>query len=108
MVNLILPKIEIEALTQNYGRFAISPLEKGFGITLGNALRRVLLSSLNGAAITSIKVDGVHHDWLGSGHRVHGLHPHGAPVLRCALPGRRDGIRILSRRNRLHEPLVPL
>ena len=57
MVNLILPKIEIEALTQNYGRFAISPLEKGFGITLGNGLRRVLLSSLNGAAITSIVVN---------------------------------------------------
>lgn len=63
MVNLILPKIEIEALTQNYGRFAISPLEKGFGITVGNALRRVLLSALTGAAVTSIKVDGVHHEF---------------------------------------------
>lgn len=63
MVNLILPKIESEALTQNYGRFSIGPLEKGFGITVGNALRRVLLSSLTGAAVTSIKVDGVHHEF---------------------------------------------
>lgn len=63
MVNLILPKIEIISLTQNYGHFSISPLEKGFGITIGNALRRVLLSSLAGAAVTSIKVDGVHHEF---------------------------------------------
>ncbi len=63
MVNIILPKIEIESLSQNYGRFSISPLEKGFGITVGNALRRVLLSSLHGAAVTSIKVDGVHHEF---------------------------------------------
>jgi DNA-directed RNA polymerase subunit alpha len=63
LVNIILPKIEIESLTQNYGLFSISPLEKGFGITVGNALRRVLLSSLPGAAVTSIKVDGVHHEF---------------------------------------------
>lgn len=63
MINLILPKIESEALTQNYGRFSIGPLEKGFGITIGNALRRVLLSALTGAAVTSIKVDGVHHEF---------------------------------------------
>lgn len=63
MVNTILPKIEIQSLTQNYGLFSISPLEKGFGITVGNALRRVLLSSLPGAAVTSIKVDGVHHEF---------------------------------------------
>jgi DNA-directed RNA polymerase subunit alpha len=63
LINLILPKIESEALTQNYGRFSIGPLEKGFGITIGNALRRVLLSALTGAAVTSIKVDGVHHEF---------------------------------------------
>jgi DNA-directed RNA polymerase subunit alpha len=63
LVNTILPKIEIQSLTQNYGLFSISPLEKGFGITVGNALRRVLLSSLPGAAVTSIKVDGVHHEF---------------------------------------------
>src|SRR5712691_10899250 len=63
LVNMILPKIEIESLTQNYVLFSISPLEKGFGITVGNALRRVLLSSLPGAAVTSIKVDGVHHEF---------------------------------------------
>ena len=63
MVNIILPKIEIESLTQNYGLFSISPLEKGYGITVGNALRRVLLSSLPGAAVVAIKVDGVHHEF---------------------------------------------
>jgi len=63
LVNQILPKIEILSLTQNYGLFAISPMEKGFGITVGNALRRVLLSALTGAAVTSVKVDGVHHEF---------------------------------------------
>ncbi len=62
-INLVLPKIETEASSQNYGRFSIGPLESGYGITLGNALRRVLLSSLTGAAVTSIRVSGVHHEF---------------------------------------------
>jgi DNA-directed RNA polymerase alpha subunit len=49
--------------TQNYGRFVISPLENGYGTTLGNALRRVLLSSLDGAAVTSLRVAGVPHEF---------------------------------------------
>jgi DNA-directed RNA polymerase alpha subunit len=49
--------------TQNYGRFVISPLEKGYGTTLGNALRRVLLSSLDGAAVTSLRIAGVSHEF---------------------------------------------
>ncbi|MBI1800948.1 MAG: DNA-directed RNA polymerase subunit alpha [Chloroflexi bacterium] len=63
MVTIILPKTEVGSLTQNYGRFLIGPLENGFGITIGNALRRVLLSSLPGAAVTSVKVDGVNHEF---------------------------------------------
>ncbi len=59
----IFPKIEAEATSKNYGKFIIGPLESGYGITLGNALRRVLLSSLQGAAVTSIKIDGVHHEF---------------------------------------------
>jgi len=59
----ILPKIEYIAESRNYGRFSIGPLERGFGITLGNALRRVLLSSLQGAAVTSIRVSGIHHEF---------------------------------------------
>ena len=59
----IFPKIEAEASSKNYGKFVIGPLESGYGVTLGNALRRVLLSSLPGAAITSIKIDGVHHEF---------------------------------------------
>lgn len=61
--NMVPPKIEREASSRNYGRFIISPLERGFGITVGNALRRVLLSSLPGAAVTSIRVEGIYHEF---------------------------------------------
>ena len=47
----------------HYGKFEIEPLERGFGTTLGNALRRVMLSSLPGSAITSVKIDGVSHEF---------------------------------------------
>ena len=46
-----------------YGKFELEPLERGFGTTLGNALRRVMLSSLPGSAITSVKIDGVSHEF---------------------------------------------
>ena len=59
----VLPKVESEAVTQQYGSFSISPLEPGYGVTLGNALRRVLLSSLRGAAVTSVRVSDVHHEF---------------------------------------------
>jgi DNA-directed RNA polymerase subunit alpha len=54
---------EDESATTNYGRFWCEPLERGFGVTLGNALRRVLLSSLQGAAITSLRIKGVLHEF---------------------------------------------
>lgn len=63
MLNSVTPKIEVGALTKNYGRFVIGPLENGYGITIGNALRRVLLSSLPGAAVTSLRVSGVTHEF---------------------------------------------
>jgi DNA-directed RNA polymerase subunit alpha len=63
LLNFVLPKIEREASSQNYGRFVIGPLESGYGITLGSALRRVLLSSLPGAAVSSIRISGVHHEF---------------------------------------------
>lgn len=63
MLNQVLPKIEVEASSRKYGHFIISPLERGYGITLGNSLRRVLLSSLPGAAVTSIRISGVHHEF---------------------------------------------
>lgn len=68
LLNMVLPKIEVEASSQNYGYFVISPLESGYGITLGNALRRVLLSSLTGAAITSIRLSGIHHEFSAISH----------------------------------------
>lgn len=63
MSALVLPKIESDASSRNYGRFSIGPLESGYGITLGNALRRVLLRSLPGAAVTSIRINGVYHEF---------------------------------------------
>ena len=64
MPQLVLPKIECEASTQNYGRFAIGPMSRGYGLTVGLALRRVLLSSLSGAAITSVRVSGVLEEFM--------------------------------------------
>lgn len=61
--NMVMPKIEREAEARNYGKFVISPLERGFGATVGNALRRVLLSSLDGAAVTSIRIADVLHEF---------------------------------------------
>ena len=61
--NMVTPKIEREAEARNYGKFFIGPLERGYGITLGNALRRVLLSSLDGAAVTSIRIADVQHEF---------------------------------------------
>ncbi len=60
---MVLPKIETEESTRNYGRYIIGPLEQGYGITLGNALRRVLLSSLPGAAVTSLRMSDVYHEF---------------------------------------------
>ena len=64
--DLIKPRrmeIDQESLSQTYGKFVAEPLERGFGTTLGNSLRRVLLSSLQGAAITAVKIDGVEHEF---------------------------------------------
>ncbi len=63
MVDKVFPKIEATAVSKQYGRFVISPLESGYGLTLGNALRRVLLSSLPGAAVTSMRVMDVQHEF---------------------------------------------
>ena len=63
LTNMVTPKIEREAEARNYGKFVIGPLERGYGITLGNALRRVLLSSLEGAAVTSIRIADVQHEF---------------------------------------------
>jgi DNA-directed RNA polymerase subunit alpha len=64
--DLIRPKrleVEKETLTPFYGKFTAEPFERGLGITIGNSLRRILLSSLQGAAITSVKIDGVLHEF---------------------------------------------
>ncbi len=65
--DLIKPRglvVDQESLSNTYGKFIAEPLERGFGITLGNSLRRVLLSSLQGAAITSVKIEGVEHEFM--------------------------------------------
>ncbi|MBR3972142.1 MAG: DNA-directed RNA polymerase subunit alpha [Ruminococcus sp.] len=65
MIEIEKPRINVEELSADgkYGRFVVEPLERGFGDTLGNGLRRVLLSSLEGVAVTSIKIDGVLHEF---------------------------------------------
>jgi len=63
MIEIERPKIECVEKTNNYGRFVVEPLERGFGTTLGNSLRRVLLSSLPGVAVSSVKIDGVLHEF---------------------------------------------
>ena len=59
------PNIEITEISEDkkYGRFVVEPLERGYGITLGNSLRRIMLSSLPGAAVSQIKIDGVQHEF---------------------------------------------
>jgi len=64
LANLVLPhEVETEALTKKYGRFVLEPLEGGFGTTIGNALRRVLLSALEGAAVTSMRISDIYHEF---------------------------------------------
>ena len=65
MIEIEKPTIEVAELSDDgkYGKFIVEPLERGYGITLGNSLRRILLSSFQGAAVTSIKIDGVQHEF---------------------------------------------
>lgn len=65
MIEIEKPKIEVLELNDNatYGKFVVEPLERGYGTTLGNSLRRILLSSLPGAAVTSVQIDGVLHEF---------------------------------------------
>ena len=63
MAGLALPKVECVESNETYGRFVAEPVEKGFGVTLGNAMRRVLLSSLPGAAVTWAMIEGVQHEF---------------------------------------------
>ncbi|MBI2849506.1 MAG: DNA-directed RNA polymerase subunit alpha [Chloroflexi bacterium] len=63
MSHLTVPKTECVESKDNYGRFVAEPLEKGFGVTIGNSMRRVLLSQLEGAAVTRVKIDGIQHEF---------------------------------------------
>ena len=100
----VFPKVEGDALTRDYGRFIIGAMEPGYGITLGNALRRVLLSSLPGAAITSMRITDVHHEFsdipdvkedvtqLMLNVKQVRLHMHGEGPLRMRLEVRGEGV----------------
>ncbi|HHX37990.1 MAG TPA: DNA-directed RNA polymerase subunit alpha [Clostridiaceae bacterium] len=65
MIEMNKPVVQVVEISddRSYGKFVVEPLERGYGMTLGNSLRRVLLSSLPGAAVTAIRVDGVHHEF---------------------------------------------
>ena len=77
MIEIEKARIECEELSQDgsYGRFVIEPLERGFGYTVGNALRRVLLSSLPGVAVTSIQIEGVQHEFSTVPGQIATLYP---------------------------------
>jgi DNA-directed RNA polymerase subunit alpha len=80
----VLPKVEVEVNTQQYGRYIVGPLESGYGVTLGNSLRRVLLSSLEGAAITAVRITDIPHEF-------------------SAIPGvREDVIQVMLRLKQIH------
>ncbi len=63
MPEIVCPSIDYRLVSENYGHFVIEPLYPGYGLTLGNALRRVLLGSLPGAAVTAVKIDGIQHEF---------------------------------------------
>ena len=65
MLEIEKPRIECTETSEDnrFAKFVVEPLERGYGITLGNSLRRILLSSLPGAAVTSVKIDGVLHEF---------------------------------------------
>ena len=65
MIEIEKPRLEIEEISEDgsYGKFCVEPLERGYGTTLGNSLRRVLLSSLPGYAPSAVKIDGVQHEF---------------------------------------------
>ncbi len=65
MVEMVMPRLKVIDVNEDdtYGKIVVEPLERGFGITIGNALRRVLLSSLPGYAVTAVKIDGVQHEF---------------------------------------------
>ncbi|MDR1798049.1 MAG: DNA-directed RNA polymerase subunit alpha [Clostridiales Family XIII bacterium] len=63
MIEIERPTIEPTEIDERYGKFVVEPLERGYGTTLGNCLRRILLSSLPGSAVTSVKIDGVMHEF---------------------------------------------
>ncbi|MFH1925468.1 MAG: DNA-directed RNA polymerase subunit alpha [Chloroflexota bacterium] len=68
MSRLIIPKIDCRESKDNYGRFTAEPLERGFGVTLGNALRRILLGYLPGAAVTQVRIEGIRHEFTAIPH----------------------------------------
>ncbi len=63
MTEFMRPKVSVETIDENTARYSVEPLERGYGYTLGNSMRRVLLSSLDGAAATAIKIEGVQHEF---------------------------------------------
>jgi DNA-directed RNA polymerase subunit alpha len=65
---LIIPKIDCIESEDNFGRFTAEPLERGFGVTLGNAMRRVLLGYLPGAAVTQVRIEGIRHEFTAIPH----------------------------------------
>ena len=90
------PKIEITEISEDkkFGRFVVEPLERGYGTTLGNSLRRIMLSSLPGAAVSQVKIDGVLHEFSS----IPGVKEDVTEIITwlTAAPGREDSIILLK------------
>ena len=71
MIEIEKPNLESVILEPTYGKFVVEPLERGFGTTLGNSLRRILLSSLPGVAATNVRIDGVLHEFSTIEHEAY-------------------------------------
>ena len=93
MLDFQVPKITAENVEDNRGTFTVEPLDRGFGYTFGNSLRRVLLSSLAGAAVTSIRIEGVAHEFSTIDGREGGRDGHRPQPQGRRLPDARRGRR---------------
>ena len=92
MLDFQVPRISAESADETRGSFTIEPLDRGFGYTFGNSLRRVLLSSLAGAAVTSVRIEGVAHEFS----TINGVKEDEMPFIFKRRRGRRRGLWWLS------------
>ena len=90
MTEFMRPQVTVDQIDDRVARYVVEPLERGFGYTLGNSMRRVLLSSLQGAAATSIRIEGVQHEFTAIDGVDRDLGPHELCHQAASLASRSD------------------